>query len=307
MVGVVETQTDWDRFEVDIQPKLGVFCSIRNVPGETGVAPLAVLFGWLGSKREHVRKYALLYERMGYSTVVVIAPLTAIFAVGYQPQREIAEAVLRLIAEHPKVSQAFKNNAGIVLHPFSNGGAFIVRWMYNLVVDSNFVARTDSSWTEKFRNGDAVAGVVYDSCPVALEPYLAIRAILGGKKNPNPLSHLLVALVFYVYMAVFWIFHGVPAEPYLRDMEALDFGPELYIYSDADDVMDEQTEKFVQRKMSLRNNGAQLIRELHFKDSAHVAHLRKHPEKYKDAIVSVNNSWVVPFRERSKSSTWAKY
>jgi len=299
---------DLEEFEAEVY-RTRALCRIRTSTGECGTAPLALLLGWFASKREHVAKYAAIYERMGYSTIVIIAPASVTFGIGHANQKAEAEAILRLLCVHPKVRAAVDEQAGVVIHAFSNGGAYVLRWMYGLLGLPSFGNPEDKPWIEKIRSGDVFAGVVYDSCPCAMEPYCAVRAILGGKPDANPIAKILVTVCFYIYMFLFYLVEGNPMRVFLEDCEKVDFGPEVYFYSDADYVMEApQTEAIIKRKMQARNTpDAELIREFHFTDSNHVAHLRKHPDVYNQAIVDFHNKWVRSFREKRNSPSWPSY
>eukprot|EP00171_Calliarthron_tuberculosum_P016624 IDg16624t1 len=78
----------------------GVDLHVRTRPTEKGTipAPAALLFGWFGAKPRHVDKYAARWNAMGYSTALVVAPTSVVFAFGQRKAIAFLRSVLDAVA-----------------------------------------------------------------------------------------------------------------------------------------------------------------------------------------------------------------
>lgn len=296
-----------ETFTVEIAPGAPVQCSCP-ISATGALRPLALLVGWYQSKPRLVQKYAALYEELGYSTAVMVPPPGSVFTFNDTRPKEIADGLLHLIGTHPKFAEASRAGAGVVIQVFSNGGCFFARHMYLHLKNKTSSADADGQapdWLQSMRNGKVFAATVFDSCPIYLHVYLAARALTGGSRTVNSILFAMVYFLFGLFVLLCWPIRGRPGPSYFRDMEEYNLGSLLYIYSDNDYVMSEDTPALVQRRLALAQElDDQHVHELHFTDSDHVMHFREHPLEYKAAVHRLCNEDVNRHRESQNLSRW---
>lgn len=158
---------------------------------EKRIAPLIVLIGFLGCTARIMTSIARQYEdRLDYDTAWTIPPTTTTFALTECTQISFARSLLTALSDH--------GHGGIILAPFSNAGAFIVRHILRLY---NSAALSDAQQLTALKR---VAGIIYDSCPcIAQGPLTGARALaVGGAQQLGSLYPMKLALALVYSSAV---------------------------------------------------------------------------------------------------------
>lgn len=127
---------------------------------------LAIVGGWTGSKRKHVKKYCDLLNSYGIHTIGLT--IGTRYILGFQRYgRHLAEDILSLLEE----TEFFQFN--ILFMSFSNGGCFIYRCITELLEVNN-------QRYEGVRN--RLKAAVFDSCPSDLTYESGGKALFNGTK-----------------------------------------------------------------------------------------------------------------------------
>lgn len=288
-----------------------------------GGKPLVVLAGWLGCQVKFLKRYAQLYEGMGFEVLPVVAPPTVIVAATYQgsrttgigglqhPQQQaqakggvddsmeaLARRLLRRLEDthhshhHHHHHRNTETDNGLVSPPeiwfqvFSNGGAFLWEEIQRQLLQMREEER-DKSVEARIR------GVVFDSCPAwfGAEFSIVARAVMEHCAEEERAS----------VQAAFGnaVLDGDDAgeesgwkdrrqkrnQEYFEFWEkgALDL-PQLYLYSRDDPVCEaSRVEALIRHRMLQPGLKGPILQQC-WDRSIHCAHLREHPDDYERAI-----------------------
>lgn len=258
----------------DESTKLDVYGRVRR----SADAPLAVIMGWLGSKEHHLRKYASMYQEMGYNVVWSSAPTSILFPTTQGRRIQYVVALCNYI-------ETFISG-GVVLAPFSNGGALLVRELWE---SSEEVAQKVAS---------KVSATCYDSCPGYMGPLTGARAVLSSDHNNN------TSLVKWASVHCWNLYvngrtvltTGSLDGGFWKAMNNLWFGKddygELVVYSDDDHLCDaDKIREFV-------NARPKKPHVLHFHKCGHCLHGLKFPRAYASALQQLHEDFVNPWRSK---------
>lgn len=106
---------------------------------ETTQTPVVLLLGWLGCQDRHLKKYSKIYEDRGLITVRYTAPGYALF---FRTSKmwKIADGLLKTLDDHQLQDHP------IVIHGFSNGGAYCFRYISSIVQNTKRPMRIRGSF-----------------------------------------------------------------------------------------------------------------------------------------------------------------
>ena len=111
---------------------------ILSPAGSGPCAPTAILPGWHGASLVPVGKYAEIYLSLGYHGALSAAPRAVVFSLGQVACRPYLEEVLRAVRARGLA------RGGLVVHAWSNGGAFLVRRLGEIVEEGS---RRPTDWS----------------------------------------------------------------------------------------------------------------------------------------------------------------
>ncbi|GAB0495938.1 hypothetical protein MMPV_007248 [Pyropia vietnamensis] len=278
-------------------------------------------------------KYAAVHAAAGCHTACTIAPPGVVFALMPAAQRAFAVAVATAVAGADAGAVALRGGrppltvGGVVLHPFSNGGAFVVQRLVELAAmapaerratlcsvtagDADAVDAADAAVSTLWA---AIAGTLYDSCPVMLSHSSAVTAFTtaagvavgspGGSGLVAAATRSAVVAGLAVWLATQYILVGdVPAAFWsvMRDGEAPGGAAAgvAYAYSAADVMAD--TPALEALIASRRSRGEGDVRAWRVEDAPHVALLRTHREAYGAFAGECVTHWVAAWRSRQQA------
>ena len=235
---------------------------------------VVLIFGWLGGQIRHVNKYAAIYNRLGCCTIAGVADSVAIMTSNQQALETMAvDAACQaaaILQNHPTVP--------LVVHCFSNGGAFVVEHL-------ELVMQRCPNDDDLQLCRERLQLQLFDSAPAYMHISSGMRAI--GSSVTNSLVRWLAVscfLIFGIVSGVVLILLGRPGRPkqfWTRMSESRAASKQVFFYSTSDNITDHvKIEELIARR---RGMGVD-VKEYKFEDSGHVAHYRKHPKVYEQAI-----------------------
>jgi hypothetical protein len=247
---------------------------------------LIIIFGWMnappGPLAKYVRQYQVLFPT---SSILLVTCTFAAMTVPWLGSREarVAAITTRAIIEQHKAQSPPQANTdsrprpSLLLHVFSNAGSTMLYYLYTAY------ATTSSSDAPK----DTVLplhATVFDSTPAAFSYQTLLQGILDGA--PSAVVRLAVMPIAYLYVALIWTVVTV-----LRVPDHIgDLGPRAhndparvhetiraYIYGTADRITPAAG---VKRHADVAEAQGFNVRHEVFDGTGHVAHARKHPDRY---------------------------
>lgn len=260
---------------------------VRVIESGGNPAPTAVLFGWFGAKPRHVTKYAMHWEALGCSTVVVVAPTSVVFSLNHRNIPPFVLSVLGIVA-----SDARLLSGGLITHFFSNGGAVCAPVMATLL-SGGLRERVPADAERSLRQvRAALAAVVFDSAPAYMHLHAGINAFTTGLGVRR--GTWVAALLRAVFIALSWLqrlVYGDVANRFWTAVRTADYQcAEVYIYSRADILADsEMLEALIKERLK---RFPERVRQMCVDDAIHVKIMLKYPSQYVEQMKGVL-SWAV--------------
>ncbi|KAF8863709.1 hypothetical protein BDZ45DRAFT_86431 [Acephala macrosclerotiorum] len=232
---------------------------------------LVLLVGWMDATPRHMSKYASGYEKLYPSARILIIMTTQIDAAF-----RTHAANLKRVKPALDVLYALPPDANLLVHFFSNGGAFTMTTM----------AKT---YKEKMGRALLVTAMILDSTPGRATYEATIRAFsVALPKNIilRMLGILFLRVFFFLYKFGYWLQDKMDlvdkARMDLNDKSLFDTdAPRMYIYSVADDMVDW---RFVEEHGEEAKSLGYIIDREKFLKSRHAAHLLIDPDRYWAAV-----------------------
>lgn len=260
--------------------------------------PTAVLFGWLSSSSKNVRKYASLYEALGYNTVHSIAPHHVVFPLTEQITINYMLSVMRILVKDERLIAG-----GVVFQMFSNGGAIVAPDLARLI-DGKLeasISADDGAVAKKV--GESISAVVFDSSPVRMDVDLAVQAICEGMGMAWAPVLAVVTVLFSFVLALQRMFVRDIRNEFWSGLQAADYKcPEWYIYSKVDHLLHVEA---LEKLLAERKSGGREVRVTSVRDAGHVQILRKHADLYEKVLGEVLENGVNVWRRRQGLERWA--
>ncbi|KAL3270873.1 hypothetical protein HHI36_021388 [Cryptolaemus montrouzieri] len=199
--------------------------------------PVVILFGWAGAEDKYLSVYSRIYEKKGLITLRYISPVKYLF---WRQNRmvKIGEKLVKLLND-----LNFENHP-IIIHCFSNGGAFQYQFFSQALRLSPKPMQ--------------IKGVIFDSAPGKrriLSLFRAIRAIKGG----NKLLNLPACLLMTMFFTTMWLFEIIQKNKW----------PQHFIYSKADILIPYQDVEYF---ASYRKSQGIDVTLKCYEDTPHVRH-----------------------------------
>jgi hypothetical protein len=274
------TPGSFDSQIVKNEPNLPI---IYDVEQKVGKAPMVCLLGWLGANWKHLSKFSSWYSACNVPTLATIArtPTVVMPSIAHTHVKQYLK----------QIDALHEQDRRLMFHTLSGNGLL---FLGRIVLDPEF---------EKIK--DRVCGVIIDSAPPEIRADRfargfvgAAKTLLGYKMTPegskdfykHSLLSPLYEFAFRQYLEV-W---GKKKEfETLRDsvIAKLPNVPQLFIYSDADDLVPaEDIQLFIQMTKKFSKD----VQELRFTDSRHVMHFKVHPREYSEKVLSFTEHCMKP-------------
>lgn len=293
-------------------------CAKKNDTGwdDCHTPPTAVLLGWVGARIENLHKHAALYKALGYSVIRAVAPVRTVFAVRRTKMRMFTLAVMRVVHADKRL-----NRGGVVWHFFSNGGAYCAAHMASLFERAEKRGREGEGGGPE--NGEestmkemavvqeirrTVAAVVFDSAPCYPHAGSAGRALSLAVGLPRGgMGEATVRLAYELVGSALGSDGRVDEDEksgaaFWRRMLSADFGcPELYAYSESDELLDVAR---LDALVDARRADGRSVHVLRVARARHVAVLRDAPLRYARALADLHERGVNAWRRRAGFPPW---
>ena len=258
---------------------------------------VVLMFGWIGSTLKHLQKYADLYLKKDCAVVISCPPVTSLFQLE-GPLRSHAlssiKETARILCEVELGSANHSAEIPVLIHYFSNGGAFIAEVLDRMIKEAKSESSTGLT-KEDVENLLLVSKRLYsqgyevvDSAPAYLGIDSARNAIHAAVPNT------VIRIIIKTMLRISW--HSTTALFFLQGKKAPDkqfwdrvlltelCSRQAFIYSTADNVTDACKVDELVKERSAR--GVDIICSK-FDDSPHVMHIRKHPNEYEAMVTRV--------------------
>lgn len=279
---------------------------------------VVLMYGWLGAQPKHLQKYADMYVTQLSCTV--IHGTASVTGVMLRDKNELAAAVTESVhkaaliireiekaGEDQESAESVSDNTTlsvrvpVIVHYFSNGGAYIAEQLENMIQDvksGGSLAESDTSNTAHSDNLNIddlklVANrlqqtgcEIADSAPVYMHVGSAMHAITTAV--PSLPLQLLVKTLFLASVTLKRCASYIAqkdSEPVMfwNNMIKSELCPrQAFIYSSADELTDAAK---LDDLIILRKERGVKVSVLKFDDTNHVLHYKKYPKQYIDFVI----------------------
>ncbi|NWI91680.1 TM53B protein, partial [Pitta sordida] len=229
--------------------------------------PVVILLGWAGCQDKYLAKYSAVYSQKGCTVIRYTAPWRMIFfceTFGIKSLQTSAQQLLELLFDYRVEDRP------ILFHVFSNGGVMLYRYI------------VEALHTHKRFKNLRVIGTIFDSAPGRRNLIGALRALAIVLVSVNVLLKYFLLLTFATAAVVLRILL-YPLTCFIHEshydalLKAPSRWPELYLYSQADDIIKASD---VKHMADARQRLHVPVKAVDFSDSAHVSHMRVYPTYY---------------------------
>lgn len=309
---------------------VSVTVSIPTVPWKTRGTmtkgeprPMALLLGWIGAEKHQLDKYAQLYRTLGYITVCATAPTKVIFSPFQHTIKQFTISVLRKAnavaatsssssapSQRPRSDKSIdiKAGGGLILHVFSNGGAFCLATIFE--DDENEYTKphhpsSNSLIIEWVRINSSA--IIYDSAPCYTHREASAKALaIGVASMLETTDQRIMRVIEQGYMRLTGLFDRVlkyqqqQSERFWTVMKDHRFWcDEMYVFSSTDHMLDvEKLDDLIasrqqqKKKMNNASGGVERFQVLKVKvdDARHVMILKRHARTYIEAVGRAHES-----------------
>jgi hypothetical protein len=280
--------------------------------------PVVVLAGWLGCHPRNLRRFVQLYDRLGWDSLVRIAPPESVITATasgpsfkmsgggddshtssvntVRPSDASKNIIMERLANDTLQELQSRQTPHFIVHVFSNGGCFLYEWM-------RYILTTKQS-SPQHSNIDAhdlkqkLIGLVFDSAPAyygertdGLEAALQFVSPAEERDRLIGLARALDPNDVKCRHHQFWTNQSNDAT----------MVPQLYLYSRKDHLTSyKPLEKLIDDKQVLLG-GERTVWKHDFVDSDHVGHLLKYPDEY-ERITAQFTGFCVNRSESTKNN-----
>ena len=252
-----------------------------DVAQRDGAGVVAVLFGWVGCTPRLLGKYAQTLLECGARRVYHATCPTYDVFLSPAGTRKFARETLELLAAHHA-------DEPCVIGSFSNGGAFVYAQMLRLLHED-----ASAKGPRRFAHV-RIAGTLFDSAPAYLTLNSGTRAFTEGIRSAwqRAVAFFVVRWIIMPLLVPF-VFGARPNDSFFGTLRDDDLAcATLYIYSEHDELTDAaKLDELVAQRRARHVRGADAVRTLRIgRDEAlspHVAHLLRHPARYRAAVTAL--------------------
>lgn len=235
---------------------------------------VVLLLGWLGASPKHFQKYVDVYTNGNISSYSYIPPFFSMVR-----KNTNFEALKLLNYLNDNVYQK-----ELIIHTMSGNGFNFWAQMVTHLSDPKF---------EKLKK--KIHCIIIDSAPPNPTPEVFTRGFVGGLLTlfgyKNVYQHWLATPIIRFF--AYYLFNFVKLNERYSNLKHLYFryhpdAQYLFIYSKMDQLIhEEDIKKFIQELRDHYNPA--MIKELYFKGSPHVGHLKTYPMEYQKTIFELIN------------------
>ena len=249
--------------------------------------PIVILAGWLGCHPKNLQRYAQMYDRLGYTSLIRIAsPASVIHAMinGPPPSNtdigdvddnddNSSSSEMKHIAINTLQHIQQLQPPHFIVHIFSNNGCFLWEWIrYMLFHKSSYNLQ------------NKLLGIIFDSAPAyfhgKVDGLQSALEYVGDKEQRDKLIKLARSLDTNRVKRrhnKFW--NGLRNDTYGSENI-----PQLYLYSDCDKLANV---KYLEELIAYRRqqmSGKERVWSRKFVGSSHCGHLKKYPTLYEESV-----------------------
>ncbi|GFH51552.1 hypothetical protein CTEN210_08028 [Chaetoceros tenuissimus] len=268
---------------------------VLTAEGDLPPKAIVIMYGWLGSQMKHIEKYARLYVQRNCTVVYGNAHSAAIM---FRAESELTKVVLESVTEAAKILRNLESQeTPVIMHYFSNGGAFLAERFEQMVVNMNDEASSklsDSSYADLIYVATRLKEFgfeIADSAPAYLHTSSGLKAI------DTSVSNVFIRTIFRSIFGLSVFVKDTVLKPCNEETTRETFWKNVvnstlckkqaFIYSATDVLTDhEKIDELIQE----RKSRGILITAKKLDESEHVLHLRNHPEIYNELIGEVIES-----------------
>ena len=260
---------------------------------------VVLLIGWTGHSVKHLRKYGDMYESIGFQPLLYSKHSWHLIGTNAEKELDYARDVLNLLRAEKAVG----------VHAISNGGAWVLADALQLAIDES--STSEGSPLPSLRR------VVLDSAPgqfylsdipnginflwaMADQGSFARRLSLKAAFLICSIPFGFVGLLYYFITCKFLATNNMTTAYWgklLRGAKALEQGStdvrHLLLFSTDDKLVPAQHVRSFGKAMSGERTSDLRVTMREWECSEHAAHLRKHPEEYKELIRGFMNDRTV--------------
>ena len=250
--------------------------------------PVVILAGWLGCKPRSLRRYESLYQKMGFTPLVRIAPPSLVMeGCSLTPNLPPPSEIKRRRAPPSSslddfgweiIEAVYRGNPSVVVfHAFSNGGCFVWERIRDTLGQQSLDAET-SCVLDAVRS--KLVGVVFDSAPAWYYSEGLLRAFAYCTWQEQLMAR-----------AQWWTKSSKPIteQRAIHYWDSMRNDPcdlrQLYLYSREDHLtIYAKLHELVEHRQA--TFGTDRVLSEVFQSSPHCCHLLKHPSEYSAAVES---------------------
>lgn len=261
---------------------------------------VVLMYGWFGAEKKHLEKYANIYVDLGCTVIYGTTKLINIMTRNEKGLHTFAMESVRIAAKTIRGQEEDKDNLiiPVVLHYFSNGGAFVADRLQQMIHVAKDV--TERKTHARGTCGGDVEDLkfvayrlqrgfeVLDSAPAYLHEEIFFVVIEVALQNL--IVRVLAKMCLHCIVIGKKIYEKISGKPNDRDefwhnVTHSDMCcRQLYLYSTRDKLTDyKMIDILVEERGGM---GIQVLAK-NFEDSEHVSHFREYPEEYKAFIAKV--------------------
>lgn len=287
-----------------------------TTPRSSPANAVVIMYGWLGAKPKQVQKYADLYVQRGCIVVYGTASIQTIMlrhestmtAAVKESIQEAAKAIRRLETamsnnndtthtSTPSVTPSSSLMVPVVLHYFSNGGAFLAEKLYKLI-SSNEQKKDFAAAAAEADNDNGNADLILvadrlatrgfevaDSAPTFLHERVYASALEQAIPNQPLLLGMSKSLLWLSLKFNRMLGRESVQNEFWKNMITSNLCKrQAFIYSVADKLTD--SKKIDELIETRKEQGVEII-SVRCDDSDHVLHMRKYPKEYGELLDKV--------------------
>lgn len=272
-------------------------CSIDSV--QSHPPPTTVIFGWFAARNEQVARYAAIFERMGYNTVHLVAPVSAVYGLNPSSLIRYVISVVRILADDNQLTEG-----GIVFFYMSNAGALCSMHLVRMLAGDHryreFLNEDDIAALAKLKR--TMAAVIYESAPCYFYEGLAADAFILGMNAPRGLPSWTVRRLFAICIWIQQMFSWDLKALFWTTMLEADYPcAEQYIYSGSDNLLDAAR---LDALIEHRKGNGKHVTVLRVEDAGHMLVFKKVPKLYLYTLRNVNEWGVNAHRREAGLNEW---
>jgi hypothetical protein len=253
-----------------------------------GDPALIIILGWMNAADGPLAKYVRQHQALFPASSILL--ITCTFAGMTLPwlglrEARIAATTARAILEQDEEVQKSQSNSDagassprLLIHAFSNAGSTMLYHLYTA-----YAATATSSTSCSKATALPLHTTIFDSTPAAFTYQTLVRGILDGAPSA---MRFVVLPIAYIYVALVWVVVTVLRVPdHIGDLAPRAHNDparvreacRVYIYGPADRIT---SAKGVERHADEAEARGFRVRREVFDGSGHVAHARKHADRY---------------------------